>query len=51
MGTFLGIVLILLLILFVVCSCKVASWVEQDMDDLLERRTNEKENLYSDNCK
>ena len=51
MGIFLGIVLILLLLLIVVCSCKVASWVEQDTDDLLERRTNEKENLYSDNRK
>ena len=46
MGTFLGIALILLTILFVLCSCKVASWADQDMDDILERRINEKENIY-----
>ena len=51
MGTFLGIALILLIILFVLCSCKVASWVDQDMNDILERRTDEKENIYSNNRK
>ena len=51
MGTFLGIALILLIILFVLCSCKVVSWVDQDMNDILERRTDEKENIYSNNRK
>ena len=51
MGTFLGIALILLIILFVLCSCKVASWADQDMNDILERRTDEKENIYCNNRK
>ncbi len=51
MGTFLGVLLIILVILFAICSCKVASWVDQDMDDIIERRSNEKKDLYSNNRK
>ena len=50
-GKILGIFLLILLGLFTICSCKVASWVDQDMDDVIERRNNEKKDLYSNNRK
>ena len=45
-GIILGIILLSLLVLFVICSCMVASWADQDMENILERRSNEKKNIY-----
>lgn len=43
-GKILGIILLVLLGLFTICSCKVASWADQEMEEDLEKRIkNEKE--------
>ena len=41
-GMILGIVLIALLVLFVVASCKVASWVDQEMEGGFEKWKSER---------
>ena len=43
LGKILGIILLILLGLFTICSCKVASWADQEMDDELKRRTEHEE--------
>lgn len=44
LGKILGIVLLILLGLFTICSCKVASWTDQEMkEDLRKRSENDKE--------
>ena len=37
-GKILGIVLLILLGLFTICSCKVASWADQEMEEDLRKR-------------
>ena len=45
-GKILGIILLILLGLFTICSCKVASWADQEMEEDLKRREqNEKEDI------
>lgn len=43
LGKILGIILLILLGLFTICSCKVASWADQEMEDELKRRTEHEE--------
>ena len=46
MGKVLGIILLIVIALFAVCSCKAASWADQEMAEELNRRErNEKKNL------
>lgn len=42
-GKILGIVLLILLGLFTICSCKVASWADQEMEDDLRKRNQDEE--------
>ena len=42
-GKILGIVLLILLGLFTICSCKVASWADQEMEDDLRKRDQDEE--------
>ncbi len=45
-GKILGIILLIFLGLFTICSCKVASWADQEMEEDLKRREqNEKEDI------
>ena len=37
-GKILGIILLIFLGLFTICSCKVASWADQEMEEDLKRR-------------
>ena len=43
LGKILGTILLILLGLFTICSCKVASWADQEMEDELKRRTEHEE--------
>ena len=46
LGKILGIILLILLGLFTICSCKVADWADQEMEEELKRREqDEKENI------
>ena len=38
LGKILGIILLILLGLFTICSCKVASWADQEMEEELRKR-------------
>ncbi len=42
-GKILGIVLLILLGLFTICSCKVASWADQEMEEDLRKRNQDEE--------
>ena len=42
-GKILGIILIILIGLFCICSCKVASWADQEMEEELRRRKQDEE--------
>ncbi len=42
LGKILGIILLILLGLFTICSCKVASWADQDMERFKEDKEDEK---------
>ncbi|CCY45285.1 unknown [Clostridium sp. CAG:1193] len=42
-GKILGIVLLILLGLFTICSCKVASWADQEMEENLRKRNQDEE--------
>lgn len=45
LGKILGIILLILLGLFTICSCKVASWADQEMEqDLKNMEDKENEN-------
>lgn len=45
-GKILGIIFLILIGLFTICSCKVADWADQEMEEELKRREqNEKENI------
>lgn len=37
-GKFLGIIFLILLGLFTICSCKVASWADQEMEEELRKK-------------
>lgn len=42
----LGIIFLILMGLFTICSCKVADWTDQEMEEELKRREqDEKENI------
>ena len=43
LGKILGIILLILLGLFTICSCKVASWADQEIEEELKRRTEHEE--------
>ena len=43
LGKILGIILLFLLGLFTICSCKVASWADQEIEEELKRRTEHEE--------
>ncbi|MBO5095274.1 MAG: DUF3789 domain-containing protein [Bacilli bacterium] len=46
LGKILGIVFLVLMGLFTICSCKVASWVDREMEEDLKRREqDEKEDI------
>ena len=42
-GKILGTVLLILLGLFTICSCKVASWADQEMEEDLRKRNQDEE--------
>lgn len=45
-GKVLGILFLILLVLFTICSCKVASWADREMEeDLRKRELDEEKNL------
>ncbi len=45
-GKILGIILLVFIGLFSICSCKVASWADQEMEEELRKKDqNEKEDL------
>ncbi len=45
-GKILGIILLIFLGVFTICSCKVADWADQEMEEDLKRREqNEKEDI------
>ena len=45
-GKILGIILLILLGLFTICSCKVSSWADQEMEeDLRKKVQDEKKDL------
>ena len=47
-GKILGIILLVFIGLFSICSCKVASWADQEMEeDLRKKDQDEKEDLQS----
>lgn len=50
-GKILGIIFLILMVVFAICSCKVSDWADQEMEEELRRRENEKENLSSNNNK
>lgn len=42
----LGIIILIFIVLFSICSCKVASWADQEMEEDLQRREkNEEKNI------
>ena len=45
LGKILGIILLILLGLFTICSCKVASWADQEMEEDLRKRTKSDEEI------
>lgn len=47
-GKILGIIFLLLIGIFSICSCKVASWADQEMEeDLKQREENKDEEVRS----
>lgn len=46
-GKILGIFLLILLGLFTICSCKVASWADQEMEEDLRKRSATDEKIQS----
>ena len=45
-GKILGIILLVFIGLFSICSCKVASWADQEMEEELRKKDqDEKENI------
>ena len=46
LGKILGIILLILIGIFALCSCKIASWADQEMEeDLRQREQNEKKDI------
>lgn len=46
-GKILGIVLLVFLGLFAICSCKVASWADQEMENNLKKEEDSNEEIHS----
>lgn len=45
-GKILGIIFLIIIGLFTICSCKAASWADQEMEEELKRRErNEEEDI------
>lgn len=45
-GKILGIILLVFFVLFTICSCKVSSWADREMEeDLRRREQNEEKDL------
>ncbi|MBO4246110.1 MAG: hypothetical protein J5892_05200 [Bacilli bacterium] len=45
-GKIIGIIILVFMILFSICSCKVASWADKEMEeDLRKREQDEKEDI------
>jgi hypothetical protein len=42
-GKVLGIIFLILMGLFTICSCKVADWADQEMEEELRRREQDEE--------
>ena len=42
-GKILGILFLILIGLFTICSCKVADWADQEMEEELKRREQDEE--------
>ena len=42
-GKILGIILLILLGLFTICSCKVSSWADQEMEEDLRKKVQDEE--------
>ena len=42
-GKILGIIFLILIGLFTICSCKVADWADQEMEEELKRREQDEE--------
>ena len=46
LGKILGMILLILIGIFALCSCKIASWADQEMEeDLRKREQNEKKDI------
>ena len=37
-GKILGIIFLILMVVFAICSCKVSDWADQEMEEELKRR-------------
>lgn len=46
LGNILGIILIIFIAVFSICSCVIASWNEQELENEKRRKENEKKDLY-----
>ena len=44
-GKILGIIFLILMGLFTICSCKVASWADQEMEEDLRKRSETDEEI------
>ena len=49
MGKVLGIIFLILIGIFSICSCKVASWADQEMEEDLRKRSKTDEKIQSEN--
>lgn len=47
MGKILGILFLILIGVFSICSCKVASWADQEMEEDLRKRAETDEKVHS----
>ena len=47
MGKILGILFLILIGVFSICSCKVASWADQEMEEDLRKRSETDEKVHS----
>ena len=48
-GKILGIIFLILIGIFSICSCKVASWADQEMEEDLRKRSETDEKFQSKN--
>ena len=47
LGKILGIIFLVLIGVFTICSCKVASWADQEMEEDLRKESENDENIQS----